>query len=117
MVNCSIRLHSTDNAQSILGAIDRIHKGPNVVIYLSWVIPYHYWVGAVQDCNNSSALAMELLQSCTTKPSIYTFHYNYNLLKYVEHARCKIEGSVNNCWVYFVDSVTDSFLSIINVWD
>ena len=28
--------------------------------------------GQVQDCSNSSALAMELLQSCT-KPSIYSF--------------------------------------------
>ena len=27
--------------------------------------------GLVQDCSNSSALAMELLQSCT-KPSIFT---------------------------------------------
>ena len=30
-----------------------------------------YIDGLVQDCSNSSALAMELLQSCT-KPSIYT---------------------------------------------
>ena len=28
--------------------------------------------GLVQDCSNSSALAVELLQSCT-KPSIYVF--------------------------------------------
>ena len=28
--------------------------------------------GLVQDCSNSSALAMELLQSCT-KPSIYVW--------------------------------------------
>ena len=26
--------------------------------------------GLVQDCSNSSALAMELLQSCTSKPSM-----------------------------------------------
>ena len=31
-----------------------------------------YIDGLVQDCSNSSALAMELLQSCT-KPSIYAF--------------------------------------------
>ena len=31
---------------------------------------YAYIDGLVQDCSNSSALAMELLQSCT-KPSIY----------------------------------------------
>ena len=32
-----------------------------------------YIDGLVQDCSNSSALAMELLQSCT-KPSIYLLH-------------------------------------------
>ena len=32
----------------------------------------HYIGGSVQDCNISSALAMEILQSCT-KPSIYTW--------------------------------------------
>ena len=31
----------------------------------------HSMDGLVQDCNNSSALAMELLQSCT-KPSVYS---------------------------------------------
>ena len=31
-----------------------------------------YIDGLVQDCSNSSALAVELLQSCT-KPSIYVF--------------------------------------------
>ena len=31
-----------------------------------------YIDGLLQDCSNSSALAMELLQSCT-KPLIYTF--------------------------------------------
>ena len=30
--------------------------------------------GLVQDCSNSSALAMELLQSCT-KPSTYLPHW------------------------------------------
>ena len=34
-----------------------------------WVITLHI-EGLVQDCRNSSALAMELLQ-CFTKPSIY----------------------------------------------
>ena len=39
----------------------------------SWkIIPY--FDGLVQDCSNSSELAMELLQSCT-KPSIYLFFY------------------------------------------
>ena len=34
-------------------------------------IIYKHFDGLVQDCSNSSALAMELLQYCT-KPSIYT---------------------------------------------
>ena len=39
----------------------------------SWkIIPY--FDGLVQDCSNSSELAMELLQSCT-KPSIYSFYF------------------------------------------
>ena len=39
----------------------------------SWkIIPY--FDGLVQDCSNSSELAMELLQSCT-KPSIYFFYF------------------------------------------
>ena len=33
------------------------------------VTNYHF-DGLLQDCSNSSALAMELLQSCTEKPSI-----------------------------------------------
>ena len=40
----------------------------------SWkIIPY--FDGVVQDCSNSSDLAMELLQSCT-KPSIYFFTFS-----------------------------------------
>ena len=34
-----------------------------------------YITGLVQDCSNSSVLAMELLQSCT-KPSIWSLHIN-----------------------------------------
>ena len=34
------------------------------------LLPWHHIDGLVQDCSNSSALAMELLQSCA-KPSIY----------------------------------------------
>ena len=47
----------------------------------TWMIQAHHIDGLVQDCSNSSALAMELLQSCT-KPSIYSivyrkiFHYS-----------------------------------------
>ena len=35
------------------------------------VMCFYNFNGLVQDCNNSSALAIELLQSCT-KPLIYT---------------------------------------------
>ena len=37
-----------------------------------WKKCYEYFNGLVQDCSNSSALAMELRQSCS-KPSIYTW--------------------------------------------
>ena len=52
--------------------VDKIYK---LVGTLQW-IPYFmgfYFDGLVQDCSNSSALAMELPQSCT-KPSIYYFY-------------------------------------------
>ena len=48
--------------------------GPSVWS-LSWIIKLtdsSHIDGLVQDCSNSSALAMELLQSCT-KPSIWTY--------------------------------------------
>ena len=35
---------------------------------------YHHVDGLAQDCSNSSALAMELLQFCT-KPSIWSYSY------------------------------------------
>ena len=38
--------------------------------YRDWYGHIHHIDGLVQDCSNSSALAMELLQSCT-KPSIW----------------------------------------------
>ena len=37
--------------------------------------------GLVQDCSNSSAFAMELLQSCT-KPSRWIQHINVKFVKY-----------------------------------
>ena len=40
----------------------------HVTIWVSW----KYLDGLVQDCSNSIANALELLQSCT-KPSIYTY--------------------------------------------
>ena len=42
------------------------------------LISKHHVDGLVQDCSNSSALAMELLQSCT-KPSMLTFSDSYIL--------------------------------------
>ena len=41
---------------------------------MMWNTIYEYIDGLVQDCSNSSVLAMELLQSCT-KPSMHTFIY------------------------------------------
>ena len=38
-----------------------------------------YIDGLVQDCSNSSALAMELLQACT-KPSLYIYIHRYILI-------------------------------------
>ena len=37
----------------------------SVHISANYVKPYPYFDGLAQDCSNSSALAMELLQSCT----------------------------------------------------
>ena len=47
-----------------------------VTMYTAW--HWEYIDGLVQDCSNSSALAMELLQSCT-KPSICNQLYHYEL--------------------------------------
>ena len=61
-------------------------------------IPYQ---DLVQDCSNSSALAMELLQSCT-KPSIsrsYFLYFRYILLlkhKIHKHTICNI---IHNCFL------------------
>ena len=41
-------------------------------IHVQWISLYVYIDGLVQDCSNSSALTMELLQSCT-KTSICTY--------------------------------------------
>ena len=67
--------------------VDSPHKGPVMWIVLSchdvMMDPHHshfpnknphHIDGLVQDCSNSSALAMELLQSCT-KLSIYSAMY------------------------------------------
>ena len=57
-----------------------------------------YIDGLVQDCSISSALAMELLQSCT-KPSIFKYS------KSTHQARCLFNPFVysakqaNNCWL------------------
>ena len=43
--------------------------------------------GLVQDCSNSSALAMELLQSCT-KPWIYWFGWSFTWITVLLRERC-----------------------------
>ena len=42
------------------------------------------WNGLAQDCSNSSALAMELLQSCS-KPSMYSFLPHFHHLPVLSH--------------------------------
>ena len=49
----------------------RIYWQYTIVYIFSWFL-YHYIDGLVQDCSISSALAMEILQSCT-KPSIWYY--------------------------------------------
>ena len=47
---------------------------------------YIYFDGLVQECSNSIANALELLQSCT-KPSIHVFHLSMSPLL---HLRIKV---------------------------
>ena len=49
--------------------IDIVHRWFSNSMAFNW--SSHYLNGLVQDCSDSSALALELLQSCT-KPSIWT---------------------------------------------
>ena len=46
------------------------HNGPDILSWKGFKECIYRFDGLMQDCSNSSALAMELLQSCT-KPSIY----------------------------------------------
>ena len=56
-------------------------------MYCSLALNHQYLYGLVQDCSNSSALALELLQSCT-KPSIYQVSVWNSVKKVVSsHAR------------------------------
>ena len=51
--------------------------GPNMEVGLKqgcWALRWEHFDGLAQDCSNSNALAMELLQSCT-KTSAYSFIY------------------------------------------
>ena len=80
---CRVGTEATLTAQGSLGLMDLYYRG-------CWLIYMYYrgWHGKmiyqwllVQDCSNSIALAMELVQSCT-KPSIYTpssFILAYNI--------------------------------------
>ena len=58
--------------------------------------------GLVQDCSNFSALAVELLQSCT-KPPIWTFHYvvksqSFNPGLQYPHLHGPVHTPDNNRW-------------------
>ena len=55
----------------------RISGQPSRFFWFRWLVSlfiYFYVDGLVQDCSNSSALAIELLQFCT-KPLMYQFHF------------------------------------------
>ena len=65
VINGQVRCSISHNPTSIFFAQSLLHHNTNAF---------------VQDCSNSSVLAMELLQSCT-KPSIYS-HYIYQYLDY-----------------------------------
>ena len=54
------------------------------LIHELWGVMGNYVNSFTQDCSNSSALAMELLQSCT-KPPIWPHHDDHN---YVCTAKC-----------------------------
>ena len=54
----------------ILGKHNIWFQGQQVKIILSLQVQFLHIDGLMQDCNNSIANALELLQSCT-KPSIY----------------------------------------------
>ena len=58
--------------------------------WLRYLTNLHYINGLVQDCSNSSALAMELLQSCT-KPLIYNKEQDiYKILKLTQSMLNKV---------------------------
>ena len=74
----------------------------------------HHIKGLVQDCSNSSALAMELLQSCT-KPliwSVSTLHKRIDYIKMYFHS-CWVSCRWTNFWwfVRHMGQVTKVWLS------
>ena len=67
--------HYTREDSKLVHVNKGIHvtKGKSRIQNKAW--PHHI-DGSVQDCSNSSALAMELLQSCT-KPSMYLYVFAF----------------------------------------
>ena len=77
-----------------------------VFTYQSWGPAAVHFDGLVQDCSNSSALAMELLQSCT-KPSIYLRAMLQGMFVYdVIHEFVCLKDKENNGLLLFVNSWT-----------
>ena len=68
--------------------------------------------GGVQDCSNSSALAMELLQSCA-KPSISSFS-NYSFLYF--HSIVIIIGCHWDRQVFWSINLPLFYIYALNVW-
>ena len=68
-----------------------------------------YIDGLVQDCSNSSALALELLQSCT-KPSMYT--YIYCTVKHLEVTEKNVHLCVPGCTQYFCTKHSNNAYSV-----
>ena len=63
----------------IIGSDNSLLSKPLTECMLTYQLIRPKFDGLVQDCSNSSALAMELLQSCT-KPSKWIFHPSLNEL-------------------------------------
>ena len=74
----------------------------HVQLWLKWIVKslWHHIDGLAQDCSNSIAKALELLQSCT-KPSIWC-HWSWSSLPQVM-ACCLMTLShyQNQCWLFY----------------
>ena len=71
------------------------------------IIPY--FDGLVQDCSNSSELAMELLQSCT-KPSIYlSFFFTFSRPTFLLFLDLKLENYSVSTFLLFLDLKLENY--------